>query len=80
MYIKVLVLIAPLELSKPQDFGGFLAVYAENDTVATLITIILIITYLTCFISTLYMICLTDNLKNFANEKELEKQKAEEER
>ena len=29
MYIRVLVMIAPLELpGNPQDFGGFLAVYA----------------------------------------------------
>ena len=78
MYIKVLVLIAPLELNKPQDFGGFLAVYAENDTLSTIITLVLMVTYLSCFLSSMYMICLTNNLMNFIVEKELEKKMVEE--
>jgi len=70
MYVKVLVLIAPLELDKPQDFGGFLAVYVENDTVSTIITIALLVTYVSCFLSSFYMICVTRNLRNFTVENE----------
>lgn len=74
MYFKVLVLLAPLE-EKPQDFGGFLAVYALNDTVANIITVILMLTYTTCFLSSFYLICVTSNLKKFTVENEERKLK-----
>ena len=72
MYLKVLVLIAPLELNKAQDFGGFLAVYAENDTLATIITIILLLIYASCFLSTVYLILVTKGLTKYTEEREAE--------
>lgn len=81
MYIKILVLLAPLEVDKEQNFGGFLAVYAQNTTVALVITIVLLVAYVSCFMSSFYMICVTSNLQNFAKENELQKQReAERER
>ena len=79
MYLKVLVLIAPLELNKPQDFGGFLAVYAENDTLATIITIILMLIYASCFLSTIFLIFVTRDLAVYTEEREQEAQMREEE-
>ena len=81
MYIKILVLLAPLEVDKEQNFGGFLAVYAQNTTVALVITIVLLVAYVSCFMSSFYMVCVTSNLQNFAKENELQKQReAERER
>ena len=79
MYLKVLVLIAPLELNKPQDFGGFLAVYAENDTLATIITIILMLIYASCFLSTIFLIFVTRDLAVYTEEREQDAQMRDEE-
>ena len=73
MYFKVMQLLEPLEVDKQQDFGGFLAVYALNDTVANIITIILLLTYSCCFLSSFYLICVTSNLKKFTRENEEKK-------
>ena len=79
MYLKVLVLLAPLELNKAQSFGGFLAVYAENDTLATIITIILMLVYASCFASTVYLIFVTKGLAEYTEQREEEaKQEAQE--
>ena len=80
MYFKVLQLLEPLEVNKQQDFGGFLAVYALNDTVANIITIILLLTYTSCFLSSFYLICVTSNLKQFTRENEEKKKKEAEEK
>ena len=74
LYIKILELLRPVEeVNHQQDYGGFLAVYCENDVLAIVITTILIVIYMTCFLFTCCMWRLTNDLHSTANEIEEEK-------
>ena len=64
IYLKILGLMSDVEIEgEIQDFGGFLAIYIENDAGSLSVTIILLCIYCTCFLSTFYIICLTNSLE-----------------
>ena len=69
IYFKVLKLVQPVEEDDhSQDFGGFLAVYCENQALGVIVTGILLCVYSCCFLSTCYMWRLTDQLHETAKE------------
>ena len=77
MYFKILKLVNPVEEdAHEQDYGGFLAVYCNNDALGIIITSILICIYSTCFLSTCFMWRMTDQLHITAKEVEEETTKA----
>ena len=69
IYIKILTIVDDVELpGEDQDFGGFLAIYIDNDAGSLTVTCILLTVYATCFISNFYIICLTNSLEKEVKE------------
>ena len=69
IYLKILGMLNDVEIEgEIQDFGGFLAIYIENDAGSLAVTIILLCVYCTCFLSTFYILCLTGRLEKEVRE------------
>ena len=75
MYFKIKHLLVDVEEGDSMlSFGGYLAVYCENEAFGVIVSAVLLGSYSICFLSTCYMWRLTNQLHGTAIEVEQDKQ------
>ena len=75
MYFKIKHLLVDVEDGDSMlSFGGYLAVYCENEAFGVIVSAVLLGSYTICFLSTCYMWRLTNQLHGTAIEVEQDKQ------